>query len=312
MNLPNFAVGINPPGTADEYLRCLNECFARWGDRRTYDWYFDRRSTGYSPDRIVLYDRGRMTAGVGVTYRMVACPNRSAVRAGILTGAWTLPETRGRGCFGQLIQEGIRLCKQHSCAVLLSFVTADNASCRQLGKAGAEFIPGYYLFSTPETPRREGGMPLTTVSATPRLIGEARECLERDNSQHVAFVYPSPAEFAAQFMERPLPTEAVQGDEGSLGFIELTDDTVRLQLLLPESDTQTGWERNIAAYLEFAAARSRNLFLYATRDFVRDVCLSKGMNVKPGYLMSLAVDAVAYAASGLSQGIWNVQSGERA
>src|ERR1700693_3502659 len=128
MSRPDFEVEINPSGSADEYLRCLNKCFSGWGDRRTYDWYFERRSPGYFSDRIALYDSGRMVAGVGVTYRIVACPNGSTVRAGILTGAWTLPEARGRGCFGHLIQEGIQLCGQHSCATLLSFVTADNTS----------------------------------------------------------------------------------------------------------------------------------------------------------------------------------------
>lgn len=312
MSPPKFSIEINPTGVSTEYLRALNTCFGKWGDRRTYEWYLERRSPGYFSDLIVLFYRDRMVAGSAVTYRNAAHSGGGIERVGIMTGSWTLPEARGQGCFGRLIEQSLQLCRQRSCPVLLAFVTANNASCRQLERAGAAMAPTYYLFSTQATPRPVRAAPLVSVKPTPYLAFEAQERLDLARRLYSRFAYASIEEFTAQFVDRPMPVEVLRAEDGSLSFVERTDDTQRLQLLVTDNDTEADWTHQIASHLELAAAKSQTFFLFSIRDTVRDACVSLGMDYKKGFLTTLATGANLSEANSFLRAKWDIQNGERA
>src|SRR3989442_4864180 len=134
-----------------EYLECLNLCYGNWGDRRQYDWYFRRKPAYPDPDLIVLKIDGHTAAGSAVSYRRVVLPNDSEVDVGIMTGAWTLPQFRGRGCFARIIEESLRLTVMKGGALLLGFTTEEKGSFRQLAKAGSVLFSSSYFLSTLQT-----------------------------------------------------------------------------------------------------------------------------------------------------------------
>ena len=72
-----------------------------------------------------FYPDGRPVAGSAVSYRRIRHGGRELL-AGIMTGSWTLPEARGRGAFGQAIEESRRLVASHGGEALLAFVEPDS------------------------------------------------------------------------------------------------------------------------------------------------------------------------------------------
>ncbi len=196
-------VHINPQGVDDEYLECLNLCFGNWGDRRIFDWYF-RRKTGFpDPDLIVLKKNGQIMAGSAVTYRRVALLNGNEIGVGIMTGSWTLPHFRGRGCFTRMVKESLHLTAQKDGSLLLAFVTEDNASLRQLTKAGAALFGSSYIFSTPRTVRHKVACQLTSVAKGEAAIKSMFKQLSKGGKGYCRFSYSSERDLAAQFIHRP-------------------------------------------------------------------------------------------------------------
>ena len=77
------------------YIECMNRCFPGWGGERMAAWAF--RGADF-----LLHESG--DAGLALTWRDVELPDGAHAPAAIITGAWTLPEARGRGHFSQLIE----------------------------------------------------------------------------------------------------------------------------------------------------------------------------------------------------------------
>ncbi len=116
---------INPQGTEETYLKCLNQCFGDWGGMDMYKWCFDRRIGGPKADIMLLKKDGVILGGSAVTYRKALIRN-SLVNVAIMTGSWTLPEARRQGCFTRIIEESLALAKGKGAALLLAFVTNKN------------------------------------------------------------------------------------------------------------------------------------------------------------------------------------------
>ncbi len=155
-----------------------------------FDWCFRRVLAGYPADLIEIKDGGRLVAGSAVTYRNVSVGS-GTVRAGILTGSFTLPHARGKGHFTHVVEQSLSLVETRDCAMLLGFVTADNASAKGLRGAGATMVPTYYC-------RR-------------RTAGSSRITFRRA-ADAARFAY-TPEEWHSQFLRRPEPAELIDGGD---------------------------------------------------------------------------------------------------
>ena len=149
------AMSCRPVAGADadaeeRYLESLNRCFPAWGGREMFDWCFTRESAGLRPDVMTLHAGGGAVAGTANTYRRIRLPNGKTLVAGIMTGSWTLPESRGLGAFTRLIGESLDLAASRGAGLLLAFVTRTNGSTGRLRDAGAALFPTWYC----RTPRR--------------------------------------------------------------------------------------------------------------------------------------------------------------
>jgi len=326
------SVQINPQGIETEYLQALNLCFGNWGDRRQYDWYFKRQTSYPKTDLIGLQINGQLAAGSAVSYRCVALQNDYEIGVGIMTGSWTLPQFRGRGCFTQIIAESLTLTAQKGGALLLAFVTEENASSRQLAKAGAGLFPSYYLFSTAQTPAPREASPLLRLAKREQVVETLFDRLKDSSKGYARFVYPQARDFCAQFVNRVGPTEVLSDGRDNFGIVEAKANTDRLQLCLAATADEAGIATCLAGFLKHALDSGRRLFLYSTRSDVARASAKLGLETKAGYLAVLIADelrvqralqlrtplarqdAYTFARSHSPSflGDWNVHGGDRA
>ena len=138
---------INPDNYSKNYINYLNTCFPNWGNEETYNWVFNRKIGKHQADIMLITDENNeVIAGSGVTYRTLKIDN-TTINVGIMTGSWTLPQARGKGCFTQIIKESVTLCAQKKVPFLTAFVTETNASYRRLKEAGCYELEANNYFS---------------------------------------------------------------------------------------------------------------------------------------------------------------------
>jgi len=316
----------NPPDIQDQYLRCLNQVFGNWGDAEKYFWYFQRKTAFPNSDVLVLKNGDQLLAGSGVSYRRIRFSNGGEAVIGIMSGSWTLPEARGQGCFTRIIEESIQLTAQKGGAMLIAFVTEDNASFRQLAKAGSALFPSTYIFSTPDTPRPKHAAALHVAETSVGMANEIQEKLKTRYTDRIHFVYPSPKDLSDNFFRRAAPTEVLQDEAGGIAVIETKPDTYLLQLYASGNHKAC-----IASVLNRAFEDGRKFFMFSTRNDVTDICREMGLGIKPGYVTVLMTDEsklrsaknisakwtsdnstpLAKQESEWFLGAWDVQSGDR-
>ena len=216
-------IDVVDPRSVDraEYLAALNRCFPGWGGDAMFAWCYLRGTA----DLLILRENGRLVAGSGVVYRNVRTPDETT-RVGIICGAWTDPEARGRGLFSDVMEAARVLVGRRDATMLLGFVKADNPSARGIRSLGWTMVPARYL-----------RQPLTRPSATlsplrgarghsggaraeeeklpfaPRSGEKVREARMRGEFPCTAthFVYTDD-EWRAQFIDRPRPGRYVEGE----------------------------------------------------------------------------------------------------
>jgi hypothetical protein len=297
-----ISLHLNPQGMEDEFLKCLNLCFGDWGDRRTYQWYFQRKTAYPDADLMVLKKDGELAAGSAVTYRKITLPNEAVVTVGIMTGSWTLPKFRGQGCFARIIEESVRLTAKKNGALVLGFGRTENSSFRQFAKAGAALFPTTYLFSTPETKLQAASSKLKREESSEPVIKKLFEKLSASGMGYLRFAYSSVQEFSAQFIHRPGETEILSDHYGNFGIVEKKEDTNLLQLFLPATDDESGITSALAAFLNHSMENGRKLFLYSTRSDIAQVGRNLGLGVKAGFLPALiAGESSLRKALGISE-----------
>ena len=139
---------INPKNYENEYLENLNNCFPNWGDLKTLDWVINRSFDNTKPDFFVINsDENEILAGSAISYRTLKFPDNSKHKIGIMTGSWTLPISRGMGCFTETIMKSLELVSDKNFSFLTAFVTQSNASFRRLQDAGSFLLPTNYIIS---------------------------------------------------------------------------------------------------------------------------------------------------------------------
>jgi hypothetical protein len=324
----SLEIEVNPPGVQAEYPRGLNVAFPGWGELAMYRWCFERPVGGPKADLLVVRRGARLVAGSAVAYRSLRLETGVPVRVAIMTGAWTLPEMRGRGCFGRMIVESVALASRRGAALLLGFARAGNASVRQLAAAGSALSPTAYCLTPPDGGRHGAGARAAIEPGSPDVVALST-ALERSRASRVRFTY-APAEWASQFLDRPRPTECLTLDSNGWAVVEPIGATDFVQLLLTHDEA--GRSRALAALLGRARDRGRELFVFAGDEEWRHDCLRLGFAVSSGYLTALVADeerlrdalgvpapvprgsdsrALADPGSPWFLGRWSVQSGDR-
>ena len=272
--------GFSNPAEEESYLEALNLCFGHWGGREMFEWCFTRPGAGRAPDVLSLWLDGRVIAGSAISYRRVMVGGGPELAAGIMTGAWTLPEARGAGAFTRLIHASREQAARRGGALLLAFVTATNASCRRLRREGAELLPTYYCRSDRLPARIE-----------PTLREESLSSLDLSEFQRgrneTRFVYTA-AEWLGQFIDRPGDLRAVAGQQGWKAIVECTAGFDRVHALAASPEQ---WTDAIDALTARALSDGRNLFAFTTSVTEAKSLRERGFAITDGFLTVMAADA---------------------
>jgi len=276
----------------DAYLAGLNICFPGWGGTEMFDWAFNRLCAGQRADMLQVEQDGRLIAGSAVTYRHIRFSDGSIARAGIMTGAWTSPESRGKGIFTRIVAASRGVALDRGAALLLGFGRVENASYRRIAAAGSAFFPTHQLLSTSSVQNSGRPVLIEVVDPTPRLF---------DPDPHISgFVY-SDREWIQQFIERPHAVKCLSIGEGRThALIESRDDLDRV-IALRASD-ESDWTEDILTLARRAHKRAKSLFCFtsvATRAHVLAAC---GFDSVAGFLSSLPPSDVRD---------WDFQNGDR-
>ncbi len=301
MEKTEIEVEINPKGFESEYLKCLNVCFGKWGDRRRYAWAFERSVGESKTDLLILRKENQLLAGSAVSYRKVILPNGKTIDVGIMTGSWTLPESRGQRCFSRIIQESAHLTNKKNGAFLLAFVTAENASYRRLAEAGSALFPTYYLVSTSDTPRPSRSLAVASVS-NQNILKKIIGILESAQKNKIRFAYPNLESWRSQFLNRPTSTELLAiGDHGWC-VIEKGETTDRVQLIVAADARFTDC---VASLLARSLDLGRKLFIFTSSSEEHKKYQQFGFQTVPGYLTALVTNPVQLGnALGIDK-FWN-------
>lgn len=316
---------INPPD-AIKTLEHLNVCFSGWGDGRSFEWAYKRAIHDQpASDYLVLSEGGEVVAGSGITYRQLLLPDGAAITAGIMTGSWTLPAARGRGCFTQMIEESIQLAKLRGATLLLAFVTHGNPSCRQLQKSGAaQFVTSYLASqSCPSMSTRD-----FDFSEVPTISEQMVNRWIRARRGFACFGYPSVDDWYSQFVLRPTRSLVLAGSDG-FAILEERSDTYRvLAYLKPQADADL---RFLNLLLSFAQKRGKSLSLFSTDETLAQECQAMGFLAKRAFITAHVVNwtklaealaippadtmlphsVIADPLSTWFLGKWRLQSGDR-
>lgn len=296
------SVAVNPGLQGDTYLRCLNSCFPNQWNAARMSWFMERPFGGRKPDTIAVDVDGQMVAGIGLNYRQLALPGGRLVDVVILTAAWALPNHQGRGHFQRLVRAAAARATEGGCAAMLSFVTADNASCILLRRMGAFEIPTRYLSATANAQQLEAGKPLAARQVeTPRWQPAGRDAI------HVH--YRNRDDWRAQLVDRPDPTSAWRIADTTI-ILERVGDTDRLQYV---SDPDVG-EDLVTALAQRATRNGRHFFHFTTNLALAEKAERNGLQARPGNIMVNVLDeahAREELATMLKTAPWHIDPGDR-
>lgn len=280
---------INPKNYQTEYIGHLNECFNGWGGQKEYDWVFNRKIGNHSSDLMLIQnEQDGVIAGSGISYRKL-CDNKTTIEIGIMTGSWTLPAARKKGCFSKIINKSKELCSEKGVPFLTAFVTSTNPSSRRLESAGSYMLPSYHLFS-PEKPFQKKRIEGTAIEVIQDKRGNSHDIYDRfqKNQKHfLSFAY-TPGEFFTQYINRIQETTILKVNND---FAILEDGKEEIKILLLTCGNVMDFEVNIMAVTNWCLEnRSKKAFFYTTRKELADVCENLSFHNLPGYFTILSSD----------------------
>lgn len=282
---------INPENYQADYIRYINECFNHWGQDREYDWAFNRKVGDKASDiMIIKNEEDEVIAGSAVTYRKVKSGEGSPVDIAIMTGSWTLPKARGRGCFTKIIDISRELAAKKGVPYLTAFVTESNASFRRLRDAGSALMPTTLLFS-PEEPYADADTSaISVVSNEKEVLPDIYSRFKASEKEALHYDYTH-EEFYQQYISRPKDSEILKlGNEYAI--LEETHNVVKV--LLITYDSIDSYERIIKQLSNWSLAnRAKKLYLFSTKEEVVNKCESLGFEKMPGYFTIMSTNSSA-------------------
>lgn len=278
-----------PDADADTWLAALNVCFPGWGGEARFDWCFRRAVSGRVPDAVFLEEDGRLLAGAGVTYRILELADGRRVAVAIMTGAWTLPEARGRGAFTRLVAATCEAGAARGAPLFLGFVTESNTSRRRFEALGAAMLPSVYT--------RSAAAPAST--ATLEDLGEPHAADFLPKPGRARFTYDA-EEWRGQFVARPGTVRAV-GVRGA--FAALVEDAADMRILAVSTalrEAAPGEQaRAFAALARHAALSGRSAFAFATGAGVTGAIAGAGFSVAARGFVGILPSSAASVADAL-------------
>ncbi|MFC1853993.1 GNAT family N-acetyltransferase [candidate division CSSED10-310 bacterium] len=283
---------INPPNMNSEYLKALNFCFNSWGDLAMFHWCFTRTIGGLSNDIIVIKENDELIAGSGVTYRPIRIHTGIISTVGIMTGSFTLPASRGKGCFTEMIKTSKALCAQKGVALLLAFVTADNASFRRLANAGSALYPTWYLFNQKASPDLVNCSNFHVINpddddVTNRIFELSFS--NQKNKTHFTYTYD---EWKSQFIHRPSAITIISFEEANYCLMDEKSEVIKILALYCSQNS------SIAKYIQimqvYAARQNKKLYVFTASECWKEYCVQAGFKCFPGYMTVLITNHAAY------------------
>ena len=279
---------INPENYQSEYIKNLNECFGGWGGETEYNWAF-HRVVGDKPADIMLInnEEDEVIAGSAVTYRKLMTQHGEPIDIAIMTGSWTLPKARGKGCFSKIIDLSKEIASKNNVPYLTAFVTETNASFRRLASAGSALVPTSHLFS-PEEPYQSADTSTTidVVKDEEETVAEIYNRFKALQKKYAVSYSYTQDEFYQQYINRPKKAEILKiGRDYAL--IEETHNAVKV-LLLTFEDTK-GFENLVVSLTNWALeSRSKKLFMFSTQRELIEACEQLGFDNMKGYFTVLS------------------------
>lgn len=280
---------INPDNFEADYIRYINECFNHWGGNKEYSWAFARQVGKHTSDIMVLEnEEGEVIAGSAVTYRKLLGPDGTPFDIGIMTGSWTLPNARGRGCFSKIIDLSKELAGRRNVPFLTAFVTESNASFRRLRDAGSTLLPTSFLFSPEASFANVNTAEIQLLQSSKETVADIFQQFKASQKKSLGFSYTE-EEFYTQYIDRPKNPEIIKlGSEYAL--VEETHNVVRALLITYDTpETFAHWVKVLTNWA--LQERSKKLLLFSTRQQEIDTCVSLRFEPMKGYFTILPTSA---------------------
>jgi GNAT superfamily N-acetyltransferase len=293
---------LNPGGIEDAYLRGLDAAFGGWGGSAEFAWWFRRPVGDRVADLLVVSRDGEPVAGSAVSYRRLALEHGVIVRAGVMTGAWTLPEHRRRGHFVQLIEASRDIAEERGCALLLAMARAGRGSSGPLTRASTARFRTWHLRSAPAT-------------ASPPGLSEVRPTDEQlaawfhEQRGRAAFVYPDAELFAQQARLDRADTRVVAAGEGEWVIAEPRAGALAVHAVIAAHGGATPAQL-IAALTQAGSACSRPVTAFTADPEAAGAAVAAGFSTTSGELFALTVPGGLGAEE--IPGRWDLQELDRA
>lgn len=274
---------INPDNYKNQYIQNLNECFKGWGGDREYKWVFERQVGPHHSDILLIENKeDGVIAGSGVSYRQLSNPENS-IDIGIMTGSWTLPAARRKGCFTKMINSSKELCRKNEVPFLTAFVTDSNPSSRRLRSEGSFMHPTYHLFS-PEVPFKDSKLSAELVDHGVEEHRRIFHTVEQRQSKYLNFQYNF-QEFVGQYLQRIKPTTILKIGED---YAILEDGINEIKVLLFTYSDIESLEENMKIITNWCLEnKDKKAFFFSTRKQVFEVAGQLGFENLPGYFTIL-------------------------
>ena len=302
-----------PAHDKEAYLSSLNACFGHWGGEALWRWVFERDvGEGEASRMVIAQGEDDWIAGSAISWRRLMWPDGAIMPVGIMSGSWTLPGARGKGCFSTLVEESRQWTKERGGGALLAFVTHDNASRRRLEAAGSTMVPTCYVLSTPQTP----DLSATTTACKPAFVTDvslaSRLYEAAQDAAGVQFGYAGVRAWAGQFLERPTPTQVFEIEGLGHVITEETDTTLRALALLPRE--QGRWLELFEAAVGHAQRCEKVFFTYLSDPRGLKELEEFRLKTIDGFVTALVADESAWpqgrSIADLAQGL-RIHNGDR-
>ena len=275
---------INPANYRQEYIANLNACFGHWGGEVEYEWGLQRQ-VGKHQTNIMLIENEEdgVIAGSAVSYRKLEGEEKS-IEIGIMTGSWTLPAARRKGCFTKMIHCSRDLCKNNDVPFLTAFVTETNASSRRLETEGSFMFPTSHLFSPEEVYDGEGIPQPELIELNQDISKQIFKRVQETQKEFLSFSY-SFGEFQSQYLNRikKVTVLKIQDD-----FVVLEDGQNEVKILLltcTDSENFRNFQKAISNWCN--RNRGRKSFFFTTRKDLAEISEELGFKNVPGYFTIL-------------------------
>lgn len=211
-------------------LAGLNLCFPGWGDAALFDWLYNRPSDPRRADLLVAEVDGEAVAGLSVVYRWIGRDDEPRELVGGLSGAWTHPDARGHGLFGQLLDRAADTARSRGATATLAFVTGERASLGQLERRSARVVEAG-LFTKDSSTSSLNSQSVGVLAPDKAALAFTRR---RDRTGQVSIVY-DPQSWSAQMVHRTAQSRVVQlGDRAIVVLAHRVDGSMILDALALE------------------------------------------------------------------------------